>query len=67
MQQEEQTSVLFVPLLQVTNHYMPASFWSHLSLVQFFPLEYPHCLELAQLLTSRFPWYSSQHVSGTLM
>lgn len=61
--------MLFVPLLQVTNHYMPASFWSHLGLVHFFPVEYPHCLELAQLLTKpwkfRFPWYRSQHVSGT--
>lgn len=66
MQQKEQTSTLFVRLLQVTNHYMSASFWSCLGLVQFFPLEYPHCMELPQLFTKpwkfRFPWYSSQHV-----
>lgn len=71
MQQEELTSILFMSLLQVTSHDMSASFWSHLGLVQFFPLEDPHYLELAQLLTKpwkfRFPWYSSQRVSGTLM
>lgn len=67
MQYDEQTSMFFVPLLQVTNHYIFASFWSHLDLGQLFPLESPHCLEPAQLLTKPFPCYSSQHVLGTLI
>lgn len=70
MQRDEQTSLFFLPLLQVTNRYIFASLWSHLGLGQLFPLESPHCLEPTQLLTKpwkfRFPSYSSQHVLGTL-
>lgn len=61
MQHDKQTSVFFVPLLQVTIHYIFASFWSRLGLGQLFSLESPHCLEPAQLLTKpwkfRFPCY----------
>lgn len=37
MQHDEHISVFFVPLFQVTNHYLLASFWSRLGLGQLFP------------------------------